>query len=218
MAAIAGGSSGGKPKKRPAKSPGTKPVKVYETKAAKKAKVPVQRAVHNVNHAVGAKVVKKTNNKKKANIVVHPGVSPKNKEFAQAYASRIPKNRKQIDSRKTDIRVSGKSYKKELYKGMKAGKGGVKPSTNVTTHELGHALGLTHHEKLTMKKAKPMLKWLDEHPDKTPPKRLQKNAATRSIMSGGTKFTGYDKKTIQRVVGLAKERKAGQPGGKKKAR
>lgn len=215
MAAIAGGSSGGTPRTR--KKPGTKPVKVYTTKKARKDKVPVQRAVSNVNKAVGQKVVKKTDDKKKANVVVKSGVSPKNKEWAQAYATRIPKNRKQIDRRKTTIRVSGKAAKDLGKPRASKHEGAVNMRSLITTHELGHALGLTHHEKLAIKKAKPLMKWEEEHPGKTPPKRLQRTSVTRSIMSGSDKFTGYDKKTIKRVV---KQRRArlNQPGGKKKTK
>ena len=66
--------------------PPVKPVTVKVTKSARKANIPVQRAVTEINQAVGTKVVRTTKSRKKADVVVKTGA----KKWGEAggYAAR----------------------------------------------------------------------------------------------------------------------------------
>ncbi len=181
------------PKKRGGGGSGKsyRPVRVYKTARAETKNIPVTRSIKNINKAVGSSVLRQTPRKKKADIVVGVSQAPKKKKQYQGQSSRIPTSRKQIERKQTKVVVQpSAAAKKNAFSLKKPVKGSVRPRTLVTTHELGHAVGLTHHDKLFKKTEK------------------TQQRVPKSLMSGGVKLTGYDARTISRVTGAPVRKKA----------
>lgn len=189
------------------KKPKVRPVRVFTTPRAKAKGLQTQRSVREINAAVGSRVIAPTKRRGKADIIVKPEQRPKakyGKKYAGGTASRIPRNRADIESGKTVVRVtparaktvnvaknaepgtSRASLKSQRRKIKGYGKKNVGyPST--LTHELGHALGLP-----------------DRYAVKGDPtkRKFRKNPNYNSVMGYGTKLTGYDVRKIKRTVGL----------------
>jgi predicted Zn-dependent protease len=193
-------SSVPKKRPRPKTAPGYKPVRVYRTPRAAAKNIPVQRAVTAINSAAKTRLARTTKNRKKADVVVTTSQAPKAKKLYQGHSDRIPKSRKQMDNpfSPTKVRVQPSAAKAspEWKKAYNAGPGDVPARVNVTAHELGHSLGLTHHEKQVRN-------------------RLRKNKADggrrtlpSSIMSGGKGFSKIDVRRMKKVTGYTAAKKA----------